>query len=54
VVVISGSVDEVRWRFAALGVKDFLPKPVDLDQLIGTLQAIVQRSFRTMVPTPPG
>lgn len=44
VVVISGSVDEVRWRFAALGVKDFLAKPVRLDDLIETVQNIALRA----------
>ncbi len=50
VVVISGSVDEVRWRFTALGVKDFLAKPVGLDELIETVQGIVLRAGWQSMP----
>lgn len=42
VVVMSGSVDEVRWRFQALGVSDFLAKPASLDDLVGTIQRLLR------------
>ncbi|HHH27174.1 MAG TPA: response regulator [Polyangiaceae bacterium] len=38
VAVISGSVDEARWRFEALGVTDFLSKPVGVDALVDVVQ----------------
>ena len=44
VVVMSGSVEEVRFRFTALGVNDFFSKPVELDEMIESLQAIARRS----------
>lgn len=44
VIVVSGSVAEAKWRFAALGVADFLVKPVELDELIATIGRAVSRA----------
>jgi len=38
VAVISGAMEEVRWRFEALGVTDFLNKPVGMEDLIDVVQ----------------
>ena len=46
VAVISGSVDEVRWRFEALGVTDFLGKPVGVDDLVDVVQRNVPHRRR--------
>ena len=43
-VVISGSVDEVRWRFQALGVTDFLSKPVSLDELVDCIRRLLREA----------
>lgn len=50
VAVISGSVDEVRWRFEALGVTDFLGKPVGVDELIEVVQRNVPYRGRLRAP----
>lgn len=42
VVVVSASVEEVRWKFVALGVRHFLSKPVDLEQLSAMLGDLVE------------
>jgi eukaryotic-like serine/threonine-protein kinase len=45
VVVLSGSVGaQERWRFSILGVRDFVPKPVDFPRLVEKLTAIVERA----------
>ncbi len=44
VVVVSGRTKaEERWRFGMLGVQDFVDKPVQLADLVGTLMAIAER-----------
>jgi CheY-like chemotaxis protein len=38
VIVISGEVgDDTRWRFSVLGVRHFLPKPVEFTDLVATI-----------------
>lgn len=41
VVVISGSVEDARWQFVALGVRHFLAKPVELATLVRTMSELV-------------
>src|SRR5262249_10181330 len=44
VVVLSGRVAPAdRWRFAVLGVNDFVAKPIDFAQLVDRIEAIVRR-----------
>jgi len=44
VVVLSGRVRPAdRWRFAVLGVNDFVNKPIDFSQLVDRLEGIVRR-----------
>lgn len=43
VAVISGTAEEMRWRFEALGVRHFLKKPVGLDELVATVQDNLRR-----------
>ena len=44
VVVISGRVTSPdRWRFAVLGVHDFVKKPIDFRRLVDRLEAIARR-----------
>ncbi len=44
VVVLSGRVSaEHRWRFAVLGVGDFVKKPIDFRHLVDRLEAIAKR-----------
>jgi eukaryotic-like serine/threonine-protein kinase len=45
VIVVSGRTkDEERWRFALLGVEDFVDKPVQLPALVGMLSEIAGRN----------
>ncbi len=45
VLVVSGRTQgEERWRFAMLGVEDFVDKPVQLPALVGTLMKIAERN----------
>lgn len=45
VVVLSGRVGpQERWRFAVLGVREFVAKPIDLRRLVDTLKSIVERA----------
>ncbi len=45
VVVVSGAAGpKERWRFAVMGVNDFVSKPVDLQALVLTLSAIADRA----------
>lgn len=45
VVVLSGRVGpQERWRFAVLGVREFVAKPIDFRRLIGTIESIVERA----------
>jgi CheY-like chemotaxis protein/tRNA A-37 threonylcarbamoyl transferase component Bud32 len=44
VIVISGALEQVRWRFEALGVTEFLEKPVGLEVLIDAMQALAARA----------
>lgn len=45
VVVLSGRVGpQERWKFAVLGVREFVPKPIDFRRLVETLQGIVERA----------
>jgi serine/threonine-protein kinase len=44
VVVVSGRVGPTdRWRFAVLGVSDFVIKPIDFRQLVDRIEAIARR-----------
>lgn len=44
VVVLSGRVSaEHRWRFAVLGVGDFVKKPIDFRHLVDRIEAIAKR-----------
>ncbi len=44
VIVISGSVGEdTRWRFSVLGVRHFLPKPVEFGDLVESIVQLAQR-----------
>ncbi len=48
VVVISGRVDKVgRWRFASMGVNDFIVKPITFQQLVERIEAIAKRHEET-------
>jgi serine/threonine-protein kinase len=48
VVVLSGRVAPAdRWRFAVLGVGDFVAKPIDFPQLIDRIEAIARRLEET-------
>jgi serine/threonine protein kinase len=48
VVVLSGRVGAAdRWRFAVLGVNDFVAKPIDFRQLVDRIEAIVNRYEQT-------
>ncbi len=43
-VVISGRVSSSdRWRFAVLGVHDFVKKPIDFRRLVDRLEAVARR-----------
>ena len=43
-VVLSGRVRAIdRWRFAVLGVSDFVHKPIDFRQLVNRIEAIARR-----------
>jgi len=45
VVVLSGRVGpQERWRFAILGVREFVAKPIDLRRLVETIEGIVERA----------
>ena len=45
VIVISGRTPEdARWKFAVLGVRNFLHKPVQLPDLVTRIQEVAQRS----------
>ena len=44
VVVISAAAKLPRWRFSALGVRDFVAKPIDFPSLTATLRAIAERA----------
>jgi serine/threonine-protein kinase len=44
VVVVSGRVSaKDRWRFAVLGVSDFVAKPIDFRALVDRIEAIARR-----------
>jgi eukaryotic-like serine/threonine-protein kinase len=44
VIVISGAVgDDTRWRFAVLGVRHFLPKPIEFPDLVTTIVQLGRR-----------
>jgi serine/threonine-protein kinase len=44
VVVLSGRVAPAdRWRFAVLGVNDFVAKPIDFPRLVDRIEAIAKR-----------
>jgi CheY-like chemotaxis protein len=48
VVVLSGRVGAAdRWRFAVLGVNDFVAKPIDFRQLVDRIEAIANRYEET-------
>jgi CheY-like chemotaxis protein len=48
VVVLSGRVAPAdRWRFAVLGVNDFVAKPIDFRQLVDRIEAIAKRFEET-------
>ncbi len=48
VVVLSGRVGAAdRWRFAVLGVHDFVAKPIDFRQLVDRIEAIAKRFEET-------
>jgi len=45
VVVLSGRVGpQERWKFAVLGVREFVAKPIDLRRLVDTIEGIVERA----------
>jgi serine/threonine-protein kinase len=45
VIVISGrATEDARWRFAVLGVRNFVHKPIQLPDLVTRIQEIAQRS----------
>lgn len=45
VIVISGrATEDARWKFAVLGVRNFVHKPVQLPELVTRIQEIAQRS----------
>lgn len=45
VVVLSGRLGpQERWKFAVLGVREFLAKPIDFRRLIGAIESIVNRA----------
>jgi serine/threonine protein kinase len=45
VIVISGrATEDARWKFAVLGVRNFVHKPVHLPELVTRIQEIAQRS----------
>ncbi|MDI3288932.1 protein kinase [Polyangium sp. 15x6] len=45
VVVLSGRVGpQERWKFAVLGVREFVAKPIDLRRLVDTIDGIVERA----------
>jgi serine/threonine-protein kinase len=49
VVVLSGRVRPAdRWRFAVLGVSDFVAKPIEFAQLVDRLEAIAKRHEETL------
>jgi serine/threonine-protein kinase len=53
VLVCSGDADEQpKWRFAALGVRDFVAKPVALDALAGHVRRLLANA--TQPPAPRG
>ncbi len=48
VVVLSGRVGPAdRWRFASLGVNDFVAKPIDFRQLVDRIEGIARRHEET-------
>lgn len=45
VVVLSGRLGpQERWKFAVLGVREFVAKPIDFRRLITTIESIVERA----------
>jgi len=45
VVVLSGRLGpQERWKFAVLGVREFVTKPIDFRRLITTIESIVERA----------
>ncbi len=45
VVVLSGRVGpQERWKFAVLGVREFVAKPIDFRRLVDTIESIVERA----------
>lgn len=45
VVVLSGRLGpQERWKFAVLGVREFVAKPIDFRRLISTIESIVERA----------
>ncbi|HRI67715.1 MAG TPA: serine/threonine-protein kinase [Polyangium sp.] len=50
VVVLSGRLGpQERWKFAVLGVREFVAKPIDFRRLISTIESIVERAgWRTV------
>jgi serine/threonine-protein kinase len=55
VLVVSANVGEAeRWRFDALGVRDFLAKPVAFTELVDTLRRIGSTIPTVIAPTAPG
>ncbi|MDC3959311.1 response regulator [Polyangium jinanense] len=52
VVVLSGRVGpQERWKFAVLGVREFVAKPIDLRRLVDTIDGIVERASWGAAPT---
>ncbi|TKD12380.1 protein kinase domain-containing protein [Polyangium fumosum] len=52
VVVLSGRVGpQERWKFAVLGVREFVAKPIDLRRLVDTIDGIVERAGWGAAPT---
>ncbi|MDI1444438.1 protein kinase [Polyangium sp. 6x1] len=53
VVVLSGRVGpQERWKFAVLGVREFVAKPIDLRRLVDTIDGIVERAGWGAAPPP--
>jgi serine/threonine protein kinase len=45
VVVLSGRLGpQERWKFAVLGVREFVAKPIDFRRLVDTIEGIVERA----------
>jgi eukaryotic-like serine/threonine-protein kinase len=54
VVVLSGRLGpQERWKFAVLGVREFVAKPIDFRRLITTIENIVERAGWLPASVPP-